>query len=89
MCLGVLSSPGPSGAPQIAALEGNLAETGQKYAGEMELLQGALSKMEDNLSQLRLDMQRNKTDYDHLLRIKQNLEMEIATYRRLLEGEES
>lgn len=76
-------------APQIAALEGNLAETGQKYAGEMELLQASLSKMEDNLSQLRLDMQRTKTDYDHLLRIKQNLEMEIATYRRLLEGEES
>ncbi|TWW65987.1 Keratin, type I cytoskeletal 18 [Takifugu flavidus] len=74
---------------QIAALEGNLAETGQKYAGEMELLQAALGKMEDNLSQLRLDMQRTKTDYDHLLRIKQNLEMEIATYRRLLEGEES
>lgn len=89
MFLGVLTSPGPSLAPQIAALEGNLAETGQKYAGEMELLQAALSKMEDNLSQLRLDMQRTKTDYDHLLRIKQNLEMEIATYRRLLEGEES
>uniref|UniRef100_H2SPT9 Si:ch211-243g18.2 n=2 Tax=Takifugu rubripes TaxID=31033 RepID=H2SPT9_TAKRU len=74
---------------QIAALEGNLAETGQKYAGEMELLQAAMGEMEDNLSQLRLDMQRTKTDYDHLLRIKQNLEMEIATYRRLLEGEES
>lgn len=73
----------------MAALEGNLAETGQKYAGEMELLQAALGKMEDNLSQLRLDMQRTKSDYDHLLRIKQNLEMEIATYRRLLEGEES
>lgn len=75
--------------PQIAALEGNLAETGQKYSGEMEQLQATISKMEDNLSQLRLDMQRTKTDYDHLLRIKQNLEMEIATYRRLLEGEET
>lgn len=75
--------------PQIAALEGNLAETGQKYSGEMEQLQAAITKMEDTLSQLRLDMQRTKTDYDHLLRIKQNLEMEIATYRRLLEGEEA
>lgn len=55
----------------------------------MEQLQAAISKMEDDLSQLRLDMQRTKTDYDHLLRIKQNLEMEIATYRRLLEGEET
>ncbi|KAK5620194.1 hypothetical protein CRENBAI_000691 [Crenichthys baileyi] len=74
---------------QIAALEGNLGETGQKYSAEMERLQVALSQMEDDLSQLRLDMQRTKTDYEQLLRIKQNLEMEIATYRRLLEGEET
>lgn len=75
--------------PQIAALEGNLAETGQKYSAEMERLQATLSQMEDDLSQLRLDMQRTKTDYEQLFRIKQNLEMEIATYRRLLEGEET
>lgn len=73
----------------MAALEGNLAETGQKYSEEMERLQAALSQLEDDLSQLRLDMQRNKTDYEQLLRVKQNLEMEIATYRRLLEGEET
>ncbi|XP_026154194.1 keratin, type I cytoskeletal 18 [Mastacembelus armatus] len=74
---------------QITALETNLAETGQKYSAEMERLQVTLSQLEDDLSQLRLDMQRTKTDYEQLLRIKQNLEMEIATYRRLLEGEES
>ncbi|XP_017265984.1 keratin, type I cytoskeletal 18 [Kryptolebias marmoratus] len=74
---------------QIAALEGNLGETSQKYAAEMERLQVTLNQMEEDLSQLRLDMQRTKTDYEQLLRIKQNLEMEIATYRRLLEGEET
>ncbi|XP_019908742.1 keratin, type I cytoskeletal 18-A isoform X2 [Esox lucius] len=73
---------------QVAALEGNLGQTGQKYSAEMDNLQTTLSQLEEDLSQLRLDMQRNKTDYDQLLRIKQNLEMEIATYRRLLEGEE-
>lgn len=73
---------------QVGVLEGNLGETGQKYSVEMERLQAALTQLEDELSQLRLDMQRNKTDYEQLLRIKQNLEMEIATYRRLLEGEE-
>lgn len=74
---------------QVAALEGNLGETGQKYSMEMERLQVTLGQLEDNLSQLRLEMQRTKTDYEQLLRIKQNLEMEIATYRRLLEGEEA
>ncbi|XP_061656820.1 keratin, type I cytoskeletal 18 isoform X2 [Syngnathoides biaculeatus] len=73
---------------QVAALEGNLAEAGHKYSAEMERLQVSLNQLEEDLSQLRLDMQRTKTDYEQLLRIKQNLEMEIATYRRLLEGEE-
>ncbi|KAK0143449.1 Keratin, type I cytoskeletal 18 [Merluccius polli] len=73
---------------QVHVLEGNLAETGHKYNMEMERLQATLSMLEDELSQLRLDMQRNKTEYEQLLRIKQTLEMEIATYRRLLEGEE-
>ncbi|XP_062307618.1 keratin, type 1, gene c5 [Osmerus eperlanus] len=73
---------------QVGVMEGNLSETGHKYTLEMERLQATLTQLEDELSQLRLDMQRNKTDYEQLLRIKQNLEMEIATYRRLLEGEE-
>ncbi|KAJ3604503.1 hypothetical protein NHX12_029243 [Muraenolepis orangiensis] len=73
---------------QVNVLEGNLAETGHKYTLEMERLQATLSQLEEELSQLRLDMQRNKTEYEQLLRIKQTLEMEIATYRRLLEGEE-
>ncbi|XP_077571244.1 keratin, type I cytoskeletal 18-like isoform X1 [Stigmatopora nigra] len=73
---------------QTAVLEGNLVETTHKYSAEMENLQSALAQLEDELSQLRLDMQRNKSDYEQLLRIKQTLEMEIATYRKLLEGEE-
>ncbi|KAJ8286587.1 hypothetical protein GJAV_G00040860 [Gymnothorax javanicus] len=73
---------------QVGALEGNLAETNQKYTLEMDRLQGTLTQLESNLSQLRLDMQRTKTEYDQLLRVKQSLELEIATYRRLLEGEE-
>ncbi|XP_028313683.1 keratin, type 1, gene c5 isoform X2 [Gouania willdenowi] len=73
---------------QVGVLEGNLGETGHKYSVEMDRLQATLTQLEEELSQLRLDMQRHKTDYEQLLRIKQNLEMEIATYRRLLEGEE-
>ncbi|XP_018601976.1 keratin, type 1, gene c5 [Scleropages formosus] len=73
---------------QVSVLEGNLVEVNHKYVVEMERLQANLAQLEDELSQLRLDMQRNKTDYEQLLRVKQSLELEIATYRRLLEGEE-
>ncbi|XP_026795788.3 keratin, type 1, gene c5 isoform X2 [Pangasianodon hypophthalmus] len=73
---------------QVSVLEGNLGETSHKYTLEMEHMQGTLTQLEEELSQLRLDMQRTKTDYEQLLRVKQNLELEIATYRRLLEGEE-
>ncbi|XP_026881346.2 keratin, type 1, gene c5 isoform X1 [Electrophorus electricus] len=73
---------------QVGVLEVNLGETNHKYTLEMEHMQGTLVQLEDELSQLRLDMQRTKTDYEQLLRVKQNLELEIATYRRLLEGEE-
>uniref|UniRef100_A0A8B9HCQ3 Keratin, type 1, gene c5 n=1 Tax=Astyanax mexicanus TaxID=7994 RepID=A0A8B9HCQ3_ASTMX len=73
---------------RVGVLEGNLGETNHKYATEMEHMQVTLTQLEDELSQLRLDMQRIKTDYEQLLRVKQNLELEIATYRRLLEGEE-
>lgn len=74
---------------QVSVLEENLTETGLKYSAEMDRLQATLTQLEDELSQLRLDMQRHKTEYEQLLRIKQNLEMEIATYRKLLEGEEA
>ncbi|XP_060763800.1 keratin, type 1, gene c5 isoform X2 [Neoarius graeffei] len=73
---------------QVNVLEGNLGDTSHKYTLEMEHIQGTLTQLEEELSQLRLDMQRTKTDYEQLLRVKQNLELEIATYRKLLEGEE-
>jgi hypothetical protein len=41
----------------VSALKGNLGETGQKYSLEMERLQTTLSQLEEDLSQLRLDMQ--------------------------------
>ncbi|XP_060739188.1 keratin, type 1, gene c5 [Tachysurus vachellii] len=73
---------------QVSVLEENLGETTHKYSIEMEHNQRTLMQLEEELSQLRLDMQRTKTDYEQLLQVKQNLELEIATYKRLLEGEE-
>uniref|UniRef100_A0A8C7LPB5 Keratin, type 1, gene c5 n=1 Tax=Oncorhynchus kisutch TaxID=8019 RepID=A0A8C7LPB5_ONCKI len=73
---------------QVGVLEGNLGGSSHKYALGMDRLQATPCQLEEELSQLCLGMQRNKTDYEQLLRIKQNLELAITTYRRLLDGEE-
>ncbi|NWW08847.1 K1C20 protein, partial [Oreocharis arfaki] len=70
-------------------LEGSLAETEARYSYQLAQIQGAISSLEAQLRQLRVDMEAQNSEYSTLLDIKTRLEMEIATYRRLLEGEES
>ncbi|XP_039618736.1 keratin, type I cytoskeletal 18 isoform X1 [Polypterus senegalus] len=73
---------------QINMLDNTLGETNQRYGEILDKLQNTLKQLELELGTLRSDMQNNKLEYEKLLQIKQNLEAEIATYRRLLEGEE-
>lgn len=47
-----------------------------------------VTSLEHQLSQLLENINKNKLDYDILLDLKTRLEMEIAEYRRLLDGED-
>ncbi|XP_069809675.1 keratin, type I cytoskeletal 17-like [Dendropsophus ebraccatus] len=70
-----------------SSLESSLAETECSYSTQLAQLQGYVVNIEEQLSQVRSDLERQNAEYTLLLDIKTRLEMEIETYRRLLDGE--
>ncbi|XP_017272526.1 keratin, type I cytoskeletal 13-like [Kryptolebias marmoratus] len=70
-----------------ARLEENLCEVKARYAQKLQELQMQVVSLEDQLQRLRDDMKGQNQEYEILLDIKTRLEMEIAEYRRLLDGE--
>jgi len=74
---------------QKAGLEANLRDTEARYCAQLAQIQALITSVEEQLSELRSDMERQNQEYRMLMDIKSRLEHEIATYRQLLEGQDS
>ncbi|XP_068607498.1 keratin 94 [Brachionichthys hirsutus] len=71
------------------ALENTLAETEGRYSTMLSCFQNTIHMLENELSNVRANIESQGHEYKMLLDIKSRLEHEIATYRSLLETEES
>ncbi|XP_062304165.1 keratin, type I cytoskeletal 13-like [Osmerus eperlanus] len=71
-----------------SAMEGQLTETQNRYNRQLSQLQITVNSLETELGKMKMDIERQACEYKMLLDIKTRLEMEIAEYRRLLDGED-
>ncbi|XP_078501609.1 keratin, type I cytoskeletal 17-like [Lissotriton helveticus] len=69
------------------SLEASLAETEGAYCSQLSQLQLRISHVEEQLAQIRVEMEEQNEDYKRLLDTKSRLEKEIETYRSLLDSE--
>lgn len=72
---------------QKTSLEDSLAQTEGGYCGQLSQTQQLIRSLEEQLLQVRRDTECQNVNHQRLLNVKASLELEIETYRDLLDGD--